>query len=386
MSWKDKLKAGGKFRGAPFVIDGSEFEGGRRTVVHEFPFRSDPETDDMGRRARRFTVEAFVIGAEYMAARDKLIAELEKSGPGELVHPYYGTRQVALAGPFRVRETTRDGGSARFTLEFVEVAKAKQPEGTSDPRALLQSAIDAARAATQNDFLNAYNEAAAFVATTSEQLRKATQDMRRTMARVQQERNKAAIFAKRVSDFEDAADALVRTPEVLFSQLVDLFDQFDNGKAVAGVYSFNPGVRPPATTPNRRAEQGNFDATYRATQCLAMLRTAELAPAATYDSFEDALAVRAEIADRIDEQAENASDESYPLLVQLRVDIARALPGDGRGLAHLVEHTPASTVPSLVLAFRLYGHLDLEEDLIARNGVQHPGFILGGRALEVLSE
>ena len=53
---------------------------------------------------------------------------------------------------------------------------------------------------------------------------------------------------------------------------------------------------------------------------------------------------------------------------------------DGRQQVY-VDHS----VPQL-LAQRLYGSIDLEDDLVTRNGVARPGFVPGGAELEVLSE
>ena len=82
--WRDRYRKG-SFRGAAFVTTRGEFAGGRRTVVHEFPGRDEPVNEDMGRRARRFTIECHCIGADYMTARDALLDALEKGGDGLLV-------------------------------------------------------------------------------------------------------------------------------------------------------------------------------------------------------------------------------------------------------------------------------------------------------------
>ncbi len=49
-----------------------------------------------------------------------------------------------------------------------------------------------------------------------------------------------------------------------------------------------------------------------------------------------------------------------------------------------MSHTPAFTLPSLVLAQELYGSVDQEADIIARNSISNPLLVIGGTALEVL--
>jgi prophage DNA circulation protein len=47
---------------------------------------------------------------------------------------------------------------------------------------------------------------------------------------------------------------------------------------------------------------------------------------------------------------------------------------------------PQATQPALVLAYSLYEDASRDADIIARNNVRHPGFVPGGRTLEVLAD
>ena len=42
-------------------------------------------------------------------------------------------------------------------------------------------------------------------------------------------------------------------------------------------------------------------------------------------------------------------------------------------------------MPSLALSYALYGNIDHSDEIVARNKVQHPGFVPGGIQLEVLA-
>jgi prophage DNA circulation protein len=107
---------------------------------------------------------------------------------------------------------------------------------------------------------------------------------------------------------------------------------------------------------------------------------------AEYDTYDAAVSVRDDLAAKIDEQAQAADDDTFAALAQLRADLVRSVPGEERDLPRLVRHTPEYTVPSLVLAHRLYGSLERESDLVTRNRIPRPGFILGGVGLEVLAD
>src|SRR5690606_23861247 len=93
----------------------------------------------------------------YLAARDALIAALETAGPGELVHPYHGTRRV-ICSSFRVRESSRDGGMAVFSIEFEETdAQPAFPAAAIDGAALVEQSVVAARAAMEAEFTSVFD-------------------------------------------------------------------------------------------------------------------------------------------------------------------------------------------------------------------------------------
>ena len=131
MSWRDQLRAG-SFRGAPFLIEHHAADVGRRIALHQYPLRDLPWAEDLGRRARQFRVECFVLGPDYMPARDALIAALEAPGAGTLVHPYYGSLQVVVAQAASVSESTEEGGVCRFTIPFAEAGKRTEPAASTD--------------------------------------------------------------------------------------------------------------------------------------------------------------------------------------------------------------------------------------------------------------
>jgi prophage DNA circulation protein len=78
-------------------------------------------------------------------------------------------------------------------------------------------------------------------------------------------------------------------------------------------------------------------------------------------------------------------DELYVALVQIRSDLVAAVPGERSRLPRLVSYTLVVSEPSIVLTYRLYGDLARLDDVIDRNRIAHPGFVRGGRALQVLS-
>lgn len=385
MSWRDTMGPA-SFRGVKFFVDTSERTGGRRNVLHEYPFRDEPFSEDMGRGARGFQVEGYLFGDDYFTTRDALITALEKAGPGELVHPYYGRRQVSLAGPWRARESAREGGIVQFSIEFVETQAtdndvvAPQVDAAGSVKA---SAVNA-RAAVQAQFTTGFT-IGPFMDSVTTAVQNISTALDTLLFGLSLGTQLQATLSARLGALVANADELVQAPEDLYLSLVGVFELVDAIPFLIDAYGFDQGTRPPADTANRALEQSCFDAVTLLTQRLAVLRAAELLADATFDSYDAAVAQRSAVADLLDDQAETASDDTYPALLQLRADIVKAVPGLDSDLPRLVVYTPPVTVPSLVLTHRLYGTLDLESDVVARNHIRHPGFIGGGRALEVLS-
>ncbi|HVG51527.1 MAG TPA: DNA circularization N-terminal domain-containing protein [Xanthobacteraceae bacterium] len=134
IAWRQKLKPA-LFRGERFHVDTGVRESGRRIVGHEFPKRDVPYAEDMGRRARDFTVRGYIIvyprdgqnndlqKKNYIPARDRLIKALETEGPAELQLPLLGVMRVACTR-YRITEESRLGGFCVFDMTFTEYGQA----------------------------------------------------------------------------------------------------------------------------------------------------------------------------------------------------------------------------------------------------------------------
>jgi prophage DNA circulation protein len=115
MNWRDRLLPA-SFRGVGFWIDQAKTPVGRKGQLHEYPQRDLPYFEDLGQQARIHDITAFIIGADCLEQRDKLLKALE-AGNGELVHPWLGRLQVKV-GECDMTHTRQDGGLVTFSLKF----------------------------------------------------------------------------------------------------------------------------------------------------------------------------------------------------------------------------------------------------------------------------
>ena len=141
--WRRNLQPA-SFRGVPFYVHIDAKAGGRRIVLHEFPEQDTPFAEDMGRRARRFRVTAYILYSpvlipDYQSARDALINALESSGSAQLVHPTLGVDTV-VADTYAVTERLEEaGGYSEFEIEFLEAGTTAFSTPTSNTNAAVNT-------------------------------------------------------------------------------------------------------------------------------------------------------------------------------------------------------------------------------------------------------
>lgn len=133
------------FRGVAFRVVETDLAAGRRTQLHEYPQRDKPYAQDMGRASRMVRFQAFVVGKDYIAQAGKLLTALEAGGPGELIHPWFGTLRVSVLDPASAKFDQRLG-RAEFFLSFVESGDLTYPSATADTAAASRSAASSLQA------------------------------------------------------------------------------------------------------------------------------------------------------------------------------------------------------------------------------------------------
>lgn len=406
--WRQSLRPA-SFRGVPFFTESTAGEVGRRNSVHEYPLRDIPYVEDLGRKGRGFTLEAYVIGPDYMVARDALIAALEQPGSGQLMHPYRGMLTVALIAPARISESANKGGMARFSLTFMETGNNAQPAVRPDTPALVGKAADAANAALNANFGKTFNVAglADFVATNATSVVNAALNAITQVANFGQAGSLSELLNS-ASTISSSLSMLMRTPQMLadaiqgqISGLAGLVQ--DPRAAYRDVQSFFgdsatpiPVPYVPVTTPSRIQQSINQTAVVDLVRRTAIVEAARASSQVTFGSYNEAQAALTVLANALDTelvsntitpagQPAPINDDVYDALLDLRVAVVRDISTRGANLAKLSAITLPRTMPALVAAYRIYGDCTMDADLVARNSIRHPGFVPGGVALEVLA-
>lgn len=152
-AWMAKLRDA-SYRGVDFVMLEGDSRFGRRNVVHEYPYRDTVWVEDLGRSARRFSVQGFLVGDDCIAQRDRMIAACEAGGDDKavLIHPTYGQLIVNLVGSLTVRERWDKGRVFEIGFTFIEAGQREFPAADDATDEVVSDAADEADAAASGDF------------------------------------------------------------------------------------------------------------------------------------------------------------------------------------------------------------------------------------------
>jgi len=373
------------FKGVPFIIISAEGDFGRRTVEHEFPQRDLPYSEDLGRRARQFVIDGQVIGADYLTQRDNLLTVCEDSGPGELIHPYYGDLNV-ICKKFTPRDSRRELRTATFQLVFVETGDLVFPIGQIDTETNVLSKATSTLDNLKAPFVAIYNavrKAQAFNNGKIQMLDKALD----AIGKAKEIADAPADFERDLQRAKARIDTLILSGGDLFDSLFDLvtfgllddvtLDAAESFQGFNGMIDFSPTVKPVSD---------DTQAIQDLTQSLVSVTMGLLLSRIDFDSRNQAEEFRDIVLNKYDELREAGAldDEVNQNMKDLRAAIEQDFDERLFTLASLTTFTPIQTVPALVVSHQLYGSIEQESDLIARNKIPHPGFVPGGVPIEVL--
>ncbi len=412
MAWREQYQKG-SFRGATFRTESEERSGGRRVVSHEFPGRDDPVTEDLGARAKTFSIDCHVIGPEFMAGRDALLTALEAAGPGLLVHPQYG-RMMAVVFDYSCTHTTEEGGIARFSITFGEagqVVAAPVAAAVGDDSA---AAADEVTEEAPEEFRKKFSieEAASFVEDAAADIVKGMGQISQAAAGLRGGVGPALrAFEAGLSFLPANVTSLLRAPLSLAQSITGLVlavSALGGGgrrtrlRSLEMLVDWQPAdMEFPVRTPQRTLEENNRLALTHLFQVVSAAELVRTAGALEYPSYDEAVAVRDSITDRLDRlalaAADRGDDAAASAFDRLRRALARDVAVRGANLARVYQLQLSASEPALVLAHRLYGGdvdrrgrdlVALESRaaaIVARNRIAHPGFVPAGVAIELLT-
>lgn len=387
------------FRGVNFKVENVDLDAGRRVATHEYPYKNAPYSEDLGRKKREWAIEAYVLGADYEASRDKLLAAIETEGPGVLVHPYYGTLSVICTG-CKLRESKTELGICYFSLSFIESGLKEFPEVGTDPSVKVLSTVEELQAISSTAFEKIYSvvDAPSFVLDSAEsKLTNFTNVVEGEATKIRGVTERLADYTYQIRNMKADVRTIAQTPSRVAANFVNTLNSLlailpggtkQMKSAFRGISRYGVDFDTSNTsTSSRLNDAANAGALSALSFQLVTGLMASEAASRIYNTFDDAVTDRDEVLAMIDEILESTRDDNvYRGFHRLRARLASAVPNPTQDLSQISTVELGEVTPSLVLAYDLYNSFDFETDIIERNHIKHPGFLPALRELKVLRQ
>lgn len=413
MSWRERLQAG-NFRGTAFHTEQASGNGGRRVALHEYPQQENYFAEDLGKKAETERLRLFVLGDDYDKARDALMTALKKPGSGKLVHPYLGTLMIQVQD-FDWTISTKRGGYCEFNVQYVRAGKVTPPTTVTNKGKKVSDATSPVSKATQNGFVSNFtvDDTAAFVEVSAiEKLNDFVSSIRAVNGQIAGYLQPISTVAAIIDDLGTEIAALILQPANLVSSLISVvasvFGAIDDIKValkgynhlLAGFGSNLAADTREALSINRKQEAKNAAAlnvlivsaaTIAAANAIVTIQSAASSDTSNnnetaFKTLTEAQTARDVLLETIDSLIDaEVSDNEYYAWVDLQAALVQYISEIEPNLATSNTLQLAESVPSLVLAYRLYGDAERESELVSRNAIAHPTFMPTGVDLEVLS-
>lgn len=408
MAWENTL-LDASFRGVEFETLKVDDSGGHDVARHAFPYCDGQETEDLGVRAREIRISAYLYGDEYESALAKLVEALEDDGPGELIHPIYGSMTVQPM-EWHISHQADDIDQCRVEITFCE---------TDEPSPIFEQINQRLAAAALADSDEAVSSAAteAYVADMAKpSLRSQLNAIRSVL-----QKTIGQIYAQ-ARDITHSALDVINFPRLLVSDLIQgvaailaLGESLDPKKIFAQWRSLSDDAKALLKLPTSAASEQSRPPSAAAMQPVTRLMSVVVVSqyAATVGEL---LTSEAETATLSPEQIETIVNDVRTMIETVVIDLRDATDLDAadkleryrpvvealKNQALLLQNAAKSIIeqrPPLIeravtspgnlhlIAHRWYGDYRRADELLRLNPqIRQPNFVLAGTVLKAYAE
>ncbi len=141
MTWRDNLRPAA-IGGVPVHVDSRSEKSGRRIALHEYPKRDTPFPEDMGKDTRKWSLDVYLVGDDYMGRRDRLMRVCERNGAFTYTDFWNRSHRVVCES-IDLKETQRDGRYCAFSIALIEAGSGSGPFASIATTVALASAASA---------------------------------------------------------------------------------------------------------------------------------------------------------------------------------------------------------------------------------------------------
>lgn len=375
------IKTGrGSFRGIPFLIEQEQSEsGGRRIVKHEYPFRDDGLTEDLGQTLKSYQVNCLVVGENHLKQADALIEALNAPGKGTLVHPYFKTLE-AVVESYNVVHSTDHQRVSRFNITFSPALGSTAPIVKKDTKAQVLNSVNALVHEATVQFNNVLIQISEYLMTVNESLsvvELAIEALNDFMSSAQSVLLNKSLFnlAERIKTLKN-----VSISEIIIKEINVLNAQTKS--SILKQLSFNHVEN---SLKRNLKQQLNL---FLNTVIVADLAKTAINNLNQYSSINEAKAKIEELDAHLEKLAiwhgNNRNWLLYETVQKTQIALMTDLRQRATSLPNAISVIPADTVPALVIGHCYASNAGKWLQITQRNSIEHPLFCLGGNTIEVI--
>lgn len=406
-AWLDRYLQG-SFRGVEFYLDSHSVTGGRRLAKHTFPFSDEYDIQDVGKKDLAFSMECYIVGDDYFAQRNKLENALNAEGSGLLVHPYRG-KIKCFVDSFTLSESTNEGRKVTFSIKFIPdrsdflsipdthgiTVSGNGSVGVTAESVSAETSAITAKETLFDSLHSAFTEAYDTAELSVNKLNKLVDFLDDIDGVLEDAKTLMSVY----SDFRQILDnaegkliAISIDAESLLDTLEEIIDygtdssqdvEPSSDNAFSQFQSLLSALEDMDETPsnNDAADQLAF-----ATTVLIAGSAATLLMYCSFSNSDSAAEAEDSLYEIFDSIMENelATDDEIKSIRDLRSYVHSVVQTNVSEIGKIKNVTLDSVEPNLSFAYKLYGDLDEESDLVDRNKIENPLFVPAGIPLEVL--
>ncbi len=348
-------------------IDGT-FEGGRKTITHEYPNSDTRFVEDQGLLENIYNITFTTDNNTSNRTRDALIKVLNKSGIQTLIHPFYGEKNVVCKG-YTVADSPTSIGMTTFSVTL-EVASrnvlpvAKKKKGfLADLKSKILGENEAVFDAGVDSVKNAKDKFDDFNASTQ----KAAREMNRLADRVQGVGDSFSDFATSMNVIIDSSAALVQAPSKLAASFRTAFDNlgvaYETAKELFGVTSSFAGFDERnqvalGNSSRQKSIRNNQDQLNNFINVAALATALDAAANIDYENLDEVNQTRDIISNSFDSLPDNIDQGLRDSLTQMRIASNDVLNEIALSTPRIITIDQANPLPLHVLVYSMYGNLD----------------------------
>ena len=377
----DDLKPA-KFRGIECAARDLGMMAGRRVVRDTVPGRDGDVFEDLGKMAREFNIQFVCAGEDWKETYNALIAAVEDRRPAQFQHPDGSIHTVVVDGGFEFSIVSV--GEATVSGRLVVMTDANRVDVTADAVAAVETAaddVDDVASDTLTDNLTGGAAAATAIGRLTTGMRYA----------INLGKQAEYLVHDALDLIDDDLASLVSFPAVVASRLCAVYQDITDWPMLSQALSRYHDAELQRTAdyglvadPTARALVRNDHELNLACLHFAIAQMARVVNDTEYTAFDDAQSAVGTVAAWIDVAAVHSNAAQLAAMGDIQAQLVESVLNGRQQMPRLKDFVPWRVMSADEIAQYLYQDGTRAAEIVARNKIQHPGFIGPDVTLKVL--